>query len=142
MHECFDLLSLKSSRGPLPAMEKEHYHSVASLIFSSPCPHLSSHALFFSCSFLHLSRSSPLQLFILFSPARPLKHLSSCAIHHLIIAFSTAKKKTVICLSLHSIRKHRRQERAQSMRTKLSFQRQKLNTWHFNPNVVTLLWLL
>lgn len=46
MHECFDLLSLKSSRGPLPTMERTHYDSIPSLIF----PPLLSLSMSFSCS--------------------------------------------------------------------------------------------
>lgn len=62
MHECFDLLSLKSSRGPLPAMEREHYHSIPLLIFSSSCPPSS----FFFSLLLCLSESLSSQAF--FSP--------------------------------------------------------------------------
>ena len=76
MRKCFDLLSLKSSRGPLPAMEGGggtlSFIPLTHIFLSSP-------------SFFASRHLSPLQLFfffILFATAHPLKHLSSCAIHH------------------------------------------------------------
>lgn len=95
MHECFDLLRLKSERGPLPAMERVHYHSIPSLIFSSLCPPVLPLALF--------SLASPVFPPVLFSTAHPLKHLSPCAIHHLIKGFLIAR---TINMSHTAIQKH------------------------------------
>lgn len=90
MQECFDLLSLKSSRRPLPAMEREHYHSIPLLYFPlHALPHPPSLPLSFFCSSVFLLFS----FYFLFATAHPLKHVSFCAIHQKKRAFYDCKNQ-------------------------------------------------
>lgn len=129
MHECFDLLSLKSSRGPLPAME-------GGILSFNPLTHifLSSPFFFFFAS-RHLSA---LQLFFHF-----VCHCPSFEASVLLCYSSLDKnlfdcKKPGICLSHGTRLTTIFWQETQKMRTQLSFQWLKLNPWHYNLCVLFL----